>query len=485
MDIYFSDVFDISPDDLEGYGAFNISLINDLPLFIDPFLLFNSKKSEYQELHDQIINYLRFLKFRSERGQINEGLLRNWYVFSEVRQNWLGYSLVGNRGAGLGIDFARSLNENLHTIFSDFGDEEVTSGSHLEKLCLIKDGVGRDNISDFTTNLIKEYLLDYTQDFAATYLRPEHRKVVAVSKVRFNYSTYTWESDQYELPWHDGDYIILTPKDILSKDDTWINKADIVKNFNDVADSIPNVELRAQINQYFRRILPEKPKAKEYRETVAHVVSKFHEFLDHFIKFKEDNGDQAVSISETRVKEVELLFIKKLKQFVGTLDHETDFYSIEGCNTLDEARARVMFLKDVIENKGGHRLFYRDGQAVPREKDVQILFRLTWLATPSDVSREVNDGRGPVDFKVSRGSFDKSLVEFKLAKNTHLRRILEQIKIYKKASDAPNALKVILFFNDRELEKVVKIFNDLGLHDDPDVILIDGRDTNKPSGSKA
>ena len=47
MKIYFSDFFEISPDIIEDYGAFNISLLNDLPLFIDPFLLFNSEKKEY------------------------------------------------------------------------------------------------------------------------------------------------------------------------------------------------------------------------------------------------------------------------------------------------------------------------------------------------------------------------------------------------------------------------------------------------------
>jgi len=59
-------------------------------------------------------------------------------MFSEVKQNWLGYSLVGNSGSGLGIDFARALHENLYTVFSNFGNENVTQGSHLEKLCLIK-----------------------------------------------------------------------------------------------------------------------------------------------------------------------------------------------------------------------------------------------------------------------------------------------------------------------------------------------------------
>jgi hypothetical protein len=39
MDLYFSDHFQIKPQELEKYGAFNISLVADLPLFIDPFLI--------------------------------------------------------------------------------------------------------------------------------------------------------------------------------------------------------------------------------------------------------------------------------------------------------------------------------------------------------------------------------------------------------------------------------------------------------------
>ena len=62
----------------------------------------------------------------------------------------------------------------------------------------------------------------------------------------------------------------------------------------------------------------------------------------------------------------------------------------------------MQFLKDVIENKGGHRIFYFNGEPLEREEDLHILYRLTWYATESDVTREANDGRGPVDFKVSR-----------------------------------------------------------------------------------
>jgi hypothetical protein len=258
IDIYFSDFFEVSPDLLEEHGAFNVSLINDLPLFIDPFLLFNSKNPAYQKLHQDIIRYLQFLKGKSLEGTINEALLKSWYIFKEVEQTWLGFSQVGNKGSGLGIDFARALNANLHSIFSDFGQERVTKGSHLEKLCLIADGVGRDNISDFTTNLIKEFLLDYTQTFARQHLRPEFRRTVVVERVRFNYFTENWERDRFDLPHYGKSYVLLTPKDILTKDDIWISKSDMVDQYDQIALAIPDDQLRAQLGSYFLSVLSDK-----------------------------------------------------------------------------------------------------------------------------------------------------------------------------------------------------------------------------------
>ena len=66
LKIYFSDFFDVDEDIIESYGAVNISLINDMPLFVDPFLLFNSEKPEYQQIHAEIIRYLLFCNSRRE-----------------------------------------------------------------------------------------------------------------------------------------------------------------------------------------------------------------------------------------------------------------------------------------------------------------------------------------------------------------------------------------------------------------------------------
>lgn len=81
--VYFSEWFGVDPQALEEYGAFDISVVTDMPLFIDPFLLFNSEIEEYRALHDQIIDYLRFLKSKSAE-ELNPQLIDNWYCFKEV-----------------------------------------------------------------------------------------------------------------------------------------------------------------------------------------------------------------------------------------------------------------------------------------------------------------------------------------------------------------------------------------------------------------
>lgn len=59
--MFFSEKFGVSQSQIFKYGAVDISLICDLPLFIDPMLIFNSEKKEYKELHEEIIRYFHFL----------------------------------------------------------------------------------------------------------------------------------------------------------------------------------------------------------------------------------------------------------------------------------------------------------------------------------------------------------------------------------------------------------------------------------------
>jgi hypothetical protein len=491
MKLYFSDYFEVSERSLDEYGAFNISLVSDLPLFIDPFLLFNSDKREYEQLHDDIIAYLRFLRDKSVGQEVNDALLASWYVFKEVKQNWLGFTVLGNGGSGLGPDFARALHTNLSKLFRDFGSERVTASSHLEKLCLIKEGVGRDNISDFTTNLIKEYLLAYTQRFGQQHIRPELRRRVAVSKVRFNYQTQSWEPRVFDLPIYNGDFVLLTPKDILTRDETWINRTDLIDSFEELPEAIPDAQLRAQVSNYFAMQLaavPPKrqPTKKEKQEAARATIHTYPQLIDYYIRLKEEHGDDAEGISHEKVRLFKELFVDQVRRLIDELEATAQFYT-QPLNSYEEALDRVRYFKHYIEHQDGYRLVNKgNGEPFSNEAEVQLFFGLVWYGTRFDTNRETNQGRGPVDYKVSRGAWDKSLIEFKLASNRKLKRNLEkQVAIYEEANRTKRSVKVIVFYTAEQEASVRRILKELGLEDKEDIILIDARNDNKPSASKA
>ena len=484
--VYFSDCFDVDEDIIEEYGAVNISLINDLPLFIDPFLLFNSEKKEYQDIHLEMINYLQFLQEQSlNTSTLSSGMRQAWFMFSEVKQNWLGFSQSGNSGRGMGNDFAEGLYDGLTSIFKDFSKSTITQSPHMEKLCLIRPNIGRDKISDFTMNFAKKYLLEYTQRFAKEYLDAKYCREVTVSRVSFNWNTRTWQREKFYLPYCNGDFVLLTPKDMLTKDDTFINRNDMISNIETIGLSIPDAALRFELNQYFREVLEKKRKLnKREKDKYAEIFIKKHpELIDYYLKYKEDNREQATSVSQENVRKVESLYGTQVKHLIEILNANTPFYKIIP-DAHDEAKERLLFLKHVIEDQDGYKLFYQsDGNPIKREADLQVIFRLVWYGVQLDVNREVNNGRGPVDYKISFGKNNSVLVEFKLASNSKLKQNLaKQIDVYKAASETDRAIKVIMYFTNKEYEKLCNILNELKLNDNDDIILIDARN-NKESAS--
>jgi len=238
------------------------------------------------------------------------------------------------------------------------------------------------------------------------------------------------------------------------------------------------------VDAHFRKILSDDPKEKEVKGAAVATIQAFPALLDYYIREKEVTGGNAHKISDIKVKETEEQLIRQIILFVNTYLAGSSFYT-EG-DTFEASLRRVQFLKDVIENKDGYRLFYVKGKPIKREEDLHIMYRLTWFASPIEIDREVNNGRGPVDFKASMGSKDKTLVEFKLASNTKLKKNLEnQVGIYEAANNTSKSIKVILFFNENEYKRVFEILKELKLLERPDVIVIDACGDNKPSASVA
>lgn len=482
--IYFSDFFNVDPAVVDEYGAMDISLLNDLPLFIDPFLIFCSDDAESKSMHDEIIRYLVFLRDRSVRDPTpSDATLRYFYCFPEVKQTYLGFCQHGNAGSGLGIDFARALHSGLHDIFQDFGKETITKGTHIEKVCLLKDGVGRDNISDFITNLIKAFLLNYTEIFAKQYLLPDQCREFSIHKVLFDYNRGVWVTKRYYLPCADGDYVVLTPVSLLVRDDIWINRKDMIRRFPQIATSIPDDELRERVNEYFVSMLSKNPKQEERDQAAEYTLQKYPAMIDYYIRHQEDHEEDALQRSESDVSNVQQIFIQQVTDLVGLLKHQTDFYRIQVADSYNEAMQRILYLKQVVEDCDGYRWFYNGDQPIRREADLHLMYKLACYNTLSDENAEVNNGRGPVDFKLSNGRKDQTIVEFKLVK-TLKRNLEKQVEVYTKANDQPKKIVVIMFFTDEEHAKVLKILNELNLTGTSWIVTIDAR-SDKVQASKA
>lgn len=376
--LLFSDYFEIDQSILDAYGALNICIDADLPLFIDPFLLFASEKAEYVELHDHIVTHLISLK---ELATANPNTDIRPFQFPEVKQNWLGFCKWGNGGRGLGPKFAQDLIKAFNGFYSNFGNETISSSSHIEKLTLVGAGIGRDFISDFTANLMLEFLLGYTEVFALKYLREDQRKEFSV-RCKFNQDLMTWTPKSFVLPYFylndvdNGDFMLLTPLDILTKDEAFICHSDLRSQFRRITSALENSSLRQAINIYFQRKLPPLPKLKDIERAIDATIQEYPLLLDYYIRYKENTKDKASKISSEKVEKLKSELISTLSEFCQKVADDSAFFNIKP-TSYEAALRRANYLKDVIENNDGYRIFYKNNKAIASEDTIQKIFRLT------------------------------------------------------------------------------------------------------------
>lgn len=499
--MFFSERFQVDSELLKGYGTVDISLICDIPLFVDPMLIFNSEKEEYKELHKEIIKYFHFLYVKAQQG-LSVKEIDAWFNFSEVPNNWLGYSLVGNKGLALGRKYSLFLYENIGFALNTHG---ISEGKHIEKTMLLYDGSGKDKISDLTVNLIKRYLCEYTEDFAKEYVSEDLCKVFPVEKAYFNYETESFISKEYTLPYivkEDGEleYVLLTPYDILREDEPSINKIDFYNSHERIRRVIENDTLRTYVNNYIgiaireyeenqkrnRRIIREKSINKIEKDAFKELVSAYPELYDYYIKIRESDTDEIRNQCMNELnKQLEKLLVAS-KGLISLFDQNKYTY-IENCSAREEARNRLSYFKHIIENCDGYKNLYVKGEQIAKENDLQRLFRFVWYGTSYKVDAEPNNGRGQADFIISKGQNNQNIIEFKLASNSNLAHVFTQVKIYEAANCTDGSLIAIFCFSESECNVAKRIVIDAGYEEmiDKAIYLIDCRNDNKTSASIA
>jgi hypothetical protein len=194
----------------------------DVPVGIDPFLLFKSRDPQLRGLHDIIIEVFRSGVARIREGRIAEA--RELFQFPEVAEIGLGYTRRSKRGSGLGTYLSGLILDTLQGS-PDMLDRGIR---HIEEMQLISMGIGPDRVSDIAASIIKSFLVEYTQKQCAIWGLTMKQGVPV--RHLFDSQTHTWGDGYFDLPISpiDGSAILLVPRRIV-RALPWINYDDFVK----------------------------------------------------------------------------------------------------------------------------------------------------------------------------------------------------------------------------------------------------------------
>jgi hypothetical protein len=134
---------------------------------------------------------------------------------SEPNETHLGLSRGTSAGRGMGHGLAQDIWESLRT------SKAISTGllEDLEDTALFVPGVGHDRVSDITINIIREPLIEFTQDVAKYYGIPLAADVQ--SGRIWKPQSKSWNAILTELPMTPAGRLILVPKSIVRQRGTF------------------------------------------------------------------------------------------------------------------------------------------------------------------------------------------------------------------------------------------------------------------------
>lgn len=188
----------------------DVNINGDSRLFLDPRALRLLPSRWGDECVSIVQSFFRTVLVAIHEG--NHSHARNLLqVLREPNETHLGLSKGKSRGHGLGGESARDVWQALSR-------SEAVKGGLLEELedsILLVEGIGSDIISDITTNIIREPLINYTRDVATYYGIPLQPEVN--SGPLWDPAQRTWYSELVALPVTDSGKLLLVPKIIVRR----------------------------------------------------------------------------------------------------------------------------------------------------------------------------------------------------------------------------------------------------------------------------
>lgn len=271
----------------------------DRRLGIDPFLLYRSPRADFQQAHELLLRFFSGVIEIIQSGDLEHA--QDLMICPEPREIGLGYSKSGTAGSGVGPELAREI---VYT-FRNSPVLLLRGVRHIEEIQLICPGVGPDRISDITANVLKLFLINYTQEQCKSWSLPLAQDVPV--NHYFDFADFAWRDGYFELPKNPltDDPLLFVPRRIL-RILPWINYDDYLgdyrKTFLKPVSRSQALRLKPSSNKTKGKI-DEQPTPKP---TVCKVTSENTKTLDSYIDRKEREAEKAepseLSALEDRAK---------------------------------------------------------------------------------------------------------------------------------------------------------------------------------------
>jgi hypothetical protein len=199
-----SEIYKVKSEDLEAQGVFDCFVDVDSPLHVDPHLLSSTQAPELRTARQSFDRYFREIVeiiksdikagAKTFRSRVVERL-----IFPELSLTFLGYSGEGKPGRGIGRETAERLVDTSYAIVERGFDNAIL----FELLGLLEDGVGADQISDMTIQIILPELCSFSRRVA------KNLSVSLVEPDSFK------KLGQLPLNPHANGPVVFFPKDVL------------------------------------------------------------------------------------------------------------------------------------------------------------------------------------------------------------------------------------------------------------------------------
>lgn len=194
----------------------------DIPLYVDPFLLWKINSQQDNALHTSIINSFNQIGHLFVKGKENETAK----ILIELSEcNEVG---LGNSKTRLGKKIGKKTANEILSLFRTIPQVNNQGFQHFEEIQLFIDNISKDRISDITCSLIKSFLIDFTIEQSQKYKIPIEKCTINL----YNYKTQKIENEETYLPINPENKqpIIFTPKRWL-RYVPWINYDDYFDNY--------------------------------------------------------------------------------------------------------------------------------------------------------------------------------------------------------------------------------------------------------------